>query len=65
MSQISIDECDQKKYKGRVEIHGKIYLYQFFSAHKDGVGDADTLRIVLSPDSIKYRPSQNDKWQRS
>lgn len=55
-------ECDQKKYNGKIEIHGKIFLDQFFSVGI-GISDADTVKISLSPNSIRFREREDHNWQ--
>ena len=47
-----MSECNKKKYSGRVEISGKIYLNEYFGL--GGNSDADTLRLYITPDSIKF-----------
>jgi endonuclease YncB( thermonuclease family) len=58
-----MSECDKKKYSGRVEISGKIYLNEYFGL--GGNSDADTLRLYITPDSIKFRKYENENWQYS
>jgi endonuclease YncB( thermonuclease family) len=55
------EECDKKKYKGEVMISGKIFLNQFFSVGT-GRSDADTVKILMTPQSIKFRKSKDDPW---
>jgi endonuclease YncB( thermonuclease family) len=57
------DECDRKKYKGKVKINGKIFLDQFFSL--GGRSDADTVRVYLNPSSVEFRRSEENDWQRN
>ena len=55
-----MNECDKKKYFGRVEISGKIYLNEYYS--RGGNSDADTFRLYTTPDSIKFRTNENENW---
>jgi hypothetical protein len=56
-----MEDCDKKKYNGTIKINGKILLNQFFG--ENGVGDADTVKIGLTSDSIKFRKTRDSTWQ--
>jgi endonuclease YncB( thermonuclease family) len=48
------------QYSGRVEIHGRIYLNKLFAV--GGIADADTIKIDVEPDSVRFRESDNSQW---
>lgn len=56
------DECDKKRYNGKVKITGKIYVDQFYSL--GGRSDADTVRIYLDPESVEFRRNEEAEWQK-
>lgn len=47
-------------YSGRVEIHGKIALKQFYP---QGSSDADTVQIKLTPESVRFRKNNTEAWK--
>jgi endonuclease YncB( thermonuclease family) len=64
-----VNECDQKQYNGSIKITGKINFSQFFGEKTGdqkpvwGVSDADTCKLILNSNSIKFRKSADSLWQ--
>jgi endonuclease YncB( thermonuclease family) len=58
---ISIETSQTSKYDGRVEIHGKIDLKQFF--YLGGESDADTVKITMYVNGIRFRKNDQSEWQ--
>lgn len=56
-----IQTLSSNEYQGRVEVHGKIFLGQFYTL--GGESDADTVKIDLTYESVRFRKSENDEWQ--
>ena len=54
-------ENNSKEYKGKIEIPGKIFLDQFYTL--EGESDADTVKINLFIDAIRFRKNENMEWQ--
>jgi endonuclease YncB( thermonuclease family) len=48
-------------YSGRVEIRGRIFLNKLFEG--GGIADADTIKIDVGPDSVRFRESENSQWR--
>ena len=57
----SIETPEASKYDGRVEIHGKINLKQFF--YLGGESDADTVKITIHVNGIRFRKNDQSEWQ--
>ncbi len=47
--------------KGEVEIRGEVNLDQFYG--RGGGSDADTTKLKIDPDAVKWRPSPDEKWE--
>ncbi len=63
-------DCYKKQYNGTINISGKIMFNQFFGEKVEvdgrtvwGVSDADTIKMTLNPNSIKFQKSKDSPWQ--
>jgi hypothetical protein len=54
-------ENNMKEYNGIIEIQGKIFLDQFYTL--GGESDADTVKINLTMDAVRFRKNKNMEWQ--
>ena len=43
-----------------VELHGSIDLNQFY--YRRGLSDADTVKINLTVDAVRFRPDKDSEW---
>jgi endonuclease YncB( thermonuclease family) len=57
----TIKTSKSPRFQGEVQINGKIGLDQFYS--RGGKSDADTVKINLTVDSIRFRSDQDTEWQ--
>jgi endonuclease YncB( thermonuclease family) len=51
---------NHKEFKGMVELHGSVDLNQFY--YRGGLSDADTVKINLTVDSVRFRPDKDSQW---
>jgi endonuclease YncB( thermonuclease family) len=65
-----VNECDQKQYSGIIKISGKILFSQFFGEKTEidgrsvwGGSDADTCKLTLNSNPIKFQSSPDSSWQ--
>src|ERR1051326_282175 len=57
---MSITIPNHKEFKGMVELHGSVDLNQFY--YRGGLSDADTVKINLTIDSVRFRPDKDSHW---
>jgi endonuclease YncB( thermonuclease family) len=57
----SITSNQGSTFEGRVEIHGRINLSQFY--YMGGQSDADTVKISMQIDAVRYRKNDHSEWQ--
>jgi endonuclease YncB( thermonuclease family) len=50
-----------QNYSGTVEVHGAINLDQFY--YRGGLSDADTVKIELTVESVRFRPTKQSPWK--
>jgi endonuclease YncB( thermonuclease family) len=52
---------NKKNPRGLVEVKGTIMLNQFY--YRGGLSDADTVKIELTVDSVRFKKNKNTNWQ--
>ena len=52
---------DTRDFFGIVEVHGMINLNQFY--YRGGRSDADTVKIELTVESVRFRANEQTPWQ--